>query len=293
MADNPYSLLQNTKYKRYDDRGHITPNFEYSEGIRPAGSFMPAEYLPSVRFNVYFEEHVVLSGGKIVAFDSNGAIVPAGLRADLAAETALAGDGLIRYTQIDVDRGVLNASGNLVALDERVAASMIVETMGVSNPIGLSSYNYWTHPGGNGENPAQFNVQNFSLQNKVAFVTDYVVQVPIVVDDATYLAAPYAGMGALVLNGAALSPGMFVSSDINSNFQSIGYDIADTGQVIGQVLAVSGLEIVDYLDKVRTQYNHPDFDVLEQMPGSASEGQPDSIVYSGGQGLVTINLINR
>ena len=145
MADNPYSLLQNTRYKRYDDRGHITPNFEYSEGIRPAGSFMPAEYLPSVRFNVYFEEHVVLSGGKIVAFDSNGAIVPAGLREQAATAvgllaTALEGTADITlYTQQDVDRGVLNSAGVLVKAGEAVVGSYFTEyTALVPLPVGAN-----------------------------------------------------------------------------------------------------------------------------------------------------------
>lgn len=312
MANNPYSLIHQqpggVNYKQFDERGHITPNFEYSEGIRPAGQFMPAPYLPSVRFNVYFEEFIVLSGGKVVAFDSNGFVVPAGLRKEAAAYKAdfdvngeASADALmtILYTQNDVNRGVLNAAGAAVVLGEPVVKSLfdivggapLAELVTISNPVGISSYNYWAHPGGNGENPAQYNVQNFNLQNKVAFVTDYVVQVPAVTDKATYDAAPYAGMGALV--GATVKPGMFVSYDADSNFTVLGYEVGatDAGEVIGQVLEVDTSFPKDLLNQVRTRYT--EFGELEKMPGSATEGKPDSMTYSGGYGLVTINLINR
>lgn len=312
MANNPYSLVHQqpggVQYKSYDDRGHITPNFEYSEGIRPAGQFMPAPYLPSVRFNVYFEEFIVLSGGKVVSFDSAGYVVPSGLRKEAAAykadfdvngEASADAIATIRYSQEDVSRGVSNAAGVAAVLNEPVVKSFfdiaggapLDELTTVSNPIGISSYNYWAHPGGDGENPAQFNIQNFSLQNKVAFVTDYVVQVPAVTDKVTYDAAPYAGMGALV--AAAVKPGQFVTYDVDSNFSVLGYEVGatDAAEVIGQVLQVDTDFPKDLLDQVRTRYT--EFGELEKMPGSATEGKPDTLTYSGGYGLVTINLINR
>lgn len=312
MANNPYSLIHQQagglKRKTYDDRGHITPNFEYSEGIRPAGQFMPAPYLPEVRFNVYFDESVVLSGGKVVAFDSSGYVVPAGLKKSAAlykAEFDANGEAsadalnLVKYSQQDILRGIQNAAGVDVALDEVVAKSFFDIAAGaplaplveVSNPIGVSSYNYWGHPGGDGENPAQFRVQNFNLQNKVAFLTDYVIQLPAVVDDATYNLAPYAGMGAII--APAIKPGQFVTFDENSNFTVIGYDIGATemGEVLGQVLSVGDDTPKDLLDQVRTRYS--EFGELEKMPGTATGGKPDTLTYSGGYGLVTINLINR
>ena len=292
MANNPYSLLGPVTYKTYDDRGHVTPNFEYSEGIRPAGEFMPAPYLPAVRFNVYFEEFIVLSGGKVVAFDSLGYVVPAGLALDLAAEEATPGTAIIEYTQSDVDRGVLNAMGVAPVAGEKVAASMVSgqANITVSAPIGLASYNYWTNPGGDGENPAGYNVQNFNLQNKVAFVTDYVIQIPTVVDQAAYDAAPYKGMMALV---GAVVPGDFISFDEYSNMVSIGYLIGSTepGSIMGQALTVDDDSPKDYLDQVRTRYT--EFGELEKMPGTATEGKSDTITYSNGNGLVTINLTTR
>jgi len=294
MANNPYSLLGPVTYKTYDDRGHVTPNFEYSEGIRPAGEFMPAPYLPAVRFNVYFEEFIVLSGGKVVAFDSLGYVVPAGLALDLAAEEATPGTAIIEYTQSDVDRGVLNAMGVAPVAGEKVAASMVSgqANITVSAPIGLASYNYWTNPGGDGENPAGYNVQNFNLQNKVAFVTDYVIQIPTVVDQAAYDAAPYKGMMALI--GTA-KPGGFVTFDASSNMVSIPGDYLlgsiEPSSIMGQILTVDDDSPKDYLDQVRTRYT--EFGELEKMPGTATEGKSDTITYSNGNGLVTINLTTR
>ena len=206
-------------YKRYDQWGHMTPNFEFSEGIRPAGEFQVAPYLPEVRYNVRLLYPVVLSGGKIVSMDPNGYIVPAGLRKQLEAlvakgavakTTTRAGQanevaGLTRYTAKDVDAAVRNAAGALVVDGEAVVESFIsgancggTVLLTVSKPVGVSSYNYWRHAGGNGENPALFNQLNFSLQNKVAFVCDYQLELPIVTDRATYAAAPFAGMGAMI-----------------------------------------------------------------------------------------------
>lgn len=314
MSTNPYSLIQGVNHKFYDDRGHITPNFEYSEGIRPAGSFMPAPYLPSVRFNKYFEEYFVLSGGKVVAFDSNGFIVPAGLRkdaatwlntfttnggvdvdADVAAADAAA---VIKYAAEDVARGIKNAAGVTVTEGEPVVKSFFTvvsqgnatQDITISNPAGISSYNYWAHPGGDGTNPADYNTYNFNLQSKVAFVADYVIQVPIVADQTTYDAAPFKGMGSLI---GGVKPGEFITYDEYSNYISVGYEIGttDMAEVIGQALQIDTDFPKDYLELVRTR--HTEFGELEKMPGTATEGKPDVLTYSGGTGLVTINLINR
>lgn len=290
---NPYSLLQQNRpqgmnYKTYDRRGHMSPNFEYCEGVRPTGEFMPAPYLPAIRFNAYFEEYVVLSGGKVVAFDSNGFIVPAGLKKELAAGVAGA---TVFYTDMDVSKGTRNAQGNLVAAGEPVVQSMIAAGITVSSPIGISSYNYWPHPGGDGVNPADYNTMNFNLQHRVAFVTDYVVQVPMVPDKAAYDAAIWKGMGVLV--GVGVKPGMFVTFDNDSNFKLLGYDVGatDMGEVIGQVLTVDLEMVKDYLDRVRTRYT--EFGELEKMPGTATGGVGHQLQYSGGYGLAVINLINR
>ena len=308
-------------FKTHNERGNISPNFEYSEGIRPTGQFMPAPYLPQVRFNVYFEEYFVLSGGKVVSFDSSGFVVPAGLRKQAAAyQAAFDGGGgaggtgaadaeavtdLTRYTAADVTRGINNAAGDPVTVDEAVVESFFdltgnsaVVEVSISNPIGISSYNYWAHPGGDGVNPTNFNTYNFNLQHRVAFLTDYVLQLPAVEDQATYDAAPFAGMGAVLSADGTLSPGMFVTYDEYSNYVPVGagdagyeYGAVDGAEIIGQILEVDTTFPKDLLEKVRTR--HDEFGELEKMPGTATEGKPDTMTYSSGYGLVTINLTTR
>jgi hypothetical protein len=67
-------------HKKWDHVGNLTPNIEISEGIRPAEELIPASYLPLVRFDKYLEDYFVVSAGKVVALDSNGDVVPAGLK---------------------------------------------------------------------------------------------------------------------------------------------------------------------------------------------------------------------
>lgn len=306
MAYNPYSINPQPTYKGHDDRGHITPNFEYSEGIRPAGSFMPAPYLPQVRFNEYFKEAVVLSAGKVVAFDSNGNIVPAGLALQAAAWLAAAATSvatadavttLTRYTADDVKRKVKNAAGVLVTVNEPVVKSFFNQTTPfaanttVSAPIGVAPYNYWPHPGGDGENPALYNVSNWNLQNKVAFLTRYQLEYPLVEDRATYLNAPFSGIAAFVASAGNVKPGGYVTFDTESNVSYVGYTFGSVpaSNIIGQVTAVSGPGPYGLLERVRTSDRGPG-GVLDEMPGTATAGLPDVVTYSGGYGIARILL---
>ena len=105
-------------HKKWDHVGNLTPNIEISEGIRPAEELIPAFYLPLVRFDKYLEDYFVVSAGKVVALDSNGYVVPAGLKLQLAAyKAAFDGAGTDYATQraagraaVDALAGVLNAA---------------------------------------------------------------------------------------------------------------------------------------------------------------------------------------
>lgn len=312
MANNPYSAVGPFQFKQYDERGHITPNFEFSEGQRPAGEFNPAPYLPAIRFNKYFEEFFVISGGKVVALSSDGFVVPAGLKKEAAAykvefdsngEASADNAATIKYAQDDVQRGVFNAAGVKAVVGEPVVKSFfdiasgapLAATTTISNPVGLAMYNYWSNPGGNGENPVDFVKYNFNLQNKVVFLCDYQVEMPIVEDKATYDAAPFAGMGSMIGSAGTVKPGMFVTYDVDSNFvlsaDDAGYAYGATTpvcEVLGQVLSTDLREVRDLLDRVRTRATG--FGELEKMPGTATEGKSDTLTYSGGYGLVRINL---
>ncbi len=83
-----------TNHKKWDHVGNMTPNVEISEGIRPAEELAPAAYLRLVRFDKYLEDYYVVSAGKVVALDTNGDVVPAGLKyqkEDFATGTGIDG----------------------------------------------------------------------------------------------------------------------------------------------------------------------------------------------------------
>lgn len=303
---NPFSLLPQQVYMGYDEQGHFTPNVEYSEGQRPAGSYMPAPYLPLARYNEKMRYHVVVSAGKPVAFDSRGNLVPAGYRIELATYATNLGTSVaaadaaatIRYTATDVTNRVKNAKGVLVTLNEPVVKSFFTgatQDVFVSAHVGAASYNYWRHPGGDGENPTTFNYANFNLQNKVAFNCDYALTMPLVVDTATYLAAPFPAQASFIAAANTVKPGMFVTYDVNSNYvlTSTGWTNGTTipEHIVGQVLNfVTGP--INMLDKVRSPTAGVG-GILDNMPGTATAGLPDQVTYAGGYGIVNINLQGR
>ena len=309
-----FSIQGQPNYKQWDDWGKITPNFEISEGIRPAGSFNPAPYLPLVRYNEYFREYFVLSAGKLVGFDSDGYLVPAGLRKQAAAYAAafdgagsvpagiaagLALTTITKYTALDVQQGVKNSAGVAVTVGEPVVKSFFtltaqpaVAVRTVSNPVGAAMYNFWRHPGGDGVNPAFYRVSNFNLQHKVAFVCKYLLELPLVQDKATYDVAPFVGIAACVAASGTVKSGMYVTYDSDSNYSITGYDFgsADESEIIGQTTEVFGAGPFGLLDKVRTAQNGPS--ELDKMPGTATEGKSDTITYAGAYGSVRI-LLNK
>ncbi len=312
MANSPFSINAAQGYKEWNDWGHVTPNFEFSEGQRPAGEFQTAKYLNRVRYDDYFREFIVLSQGKVVAFDGTGYVVPAGLRLQAAAYKAafdgaanpaagiVAGDALTtldRYTVNDVKAGQRNFAGTLVVANEPVVKSFFtltaqpaVQNNTISNAIGVSYMNYWPHPGGDGINPAGFNVSNFNLQSRIGFLRYYQIELPIVTDTATYNNAPFAGIASCIGAPGTVKPGMFVSYDVNSNFVVTGYDYGAYSEedVIGQTMSIRGPGPFNLLERVRTAQNG--VSTLEAMPGTATAGLPDVITYSGGYGLVRICL---
>lgn len=123
-----------------------------------------APYLPLQFENERHDEHYVILNGKVLALDSFGYLVPAGLRlqhafyaaemstgaADaataLAAAEAAAGFTFTKYTQVDVDNSVLNAAGVAAQVGEPVVHSMFVDSLGLTvshwgslDPIGLAT----------------------------------------------------------------------------------------------------------------------------------------------------------
>ena len=287
---SPFAVNKKVPTMHYNKKDWATPVVEWSEGIRPNGQFMPSPHLPLVRGkgeDIF--THVVISTGKVLALDSRGFVVPAGLLLNADLE----------YTALDVEFGITKPNGDLAQAGDKVKDAFEAAGITVSAPIGIASYDILRHPGGDGENPLFLNYSNLNYQNKVAFTTDYVVELPLVAA-ADYANAPLKGIVAFIAEkgtGAtkALSdfttvkPGDFVTFDKDSNFvvdSAPGY-----GKTIGQVLQVVQPTDFGLLNYVRTPSNGGG--PLNKMPGTANGGVPEKLSYSGGYGLVRVNLITR
>jgi hypothetical protein len=103
-------------HKTWDHVGNLTPNIEISEGIRPAEELHPADYLKLVRFDKYSEDYYVVSAGKVVALDSDGNVVPAGLALQAAAyKTAWDGNGGLQGANRTAARAAVDALTGMTA----------------------------------------------------------------------------------------------------------------------------------------------------------------------------------
>ena len=56
--NQPYSA----NHKTWDHQGHLLPQVEYSESIRPHGEFLPAAWLPIAEAGGYFDVYCSSSG---------------------------------------------------------------------------------------------------------------------------------------------------------------------------------------------------------------------------------------
>lgn len=292
---SPYSVNHKQKTKHFSTRDWNTPSVTFSEGMQPSGQFMPAPYLKLLRekgtedTKVYTQ--VVVSTGKVLALDSNGFVVPAGIL-----------DSGDTYTEKDVEEGVIAADGTPAVAGDKVADKMRAANITVSAPIGVALFDFFRHPGGDGINPLQFNYQNLNYQARVTFLCDYVLELPIVESDTVYEKAPLKGISAFiaakgpnagqntVADFTTIKPGDFVTFDKNSNFV-VAQASDDSKKIIGQVLQVVKPSKENMLKWVRS--SSAGGSELDKMPGTATNGLVDKISYSGGYGLVRVNLINR
>lgn len=269
----------------------MVPNNGLSDGIAPAGTFIVAPYLPLVRYNEDKFTHVVVGSGKPVALDSNGHVVPAGLRLDTT--------GIVKYTQVDVDNGVRNAAGALVTVGEAVTASFAEAGITVGPHIGVAPYDYFRHAGGDNLTPTKTTYINFNPQPVIAVLRDYHMQYPVVADAATVRAAALKGISAVVAKKADIQFGGFVTYDAESNFV---IDAAPSfANTIGQI---TGLRVYKDDTNGKVVGNHNLLDrviapnaatqsVLNQVANASNDGMGSFITYSGGWAVAEIGLINR
>lgn len=171
-------------HKAWDHVGNMIPDVEHSEGIRPHGEYMPAAWLPVVFWEKFYENWIVMMPGKVVAFDNDGRLVPAGYGVTDADVVYTASD--VTAGTIDVSTGLPVTAAKTVGVDEVVAfMGRTGVTMAISKPIGVISYPVlqWAGDGSaddDGFNPAALKHHNYNMQHRVAILCDYVLELPIV-----------------------------------------------------------------------------------------------------------------
>ncbi len=208
MSQNRYSANFNIRSDVFDS---ITPqNIRQRDVSAPAGpvsAWRPAAWLPvqwTASNTSAGQDAFVISGRKVVALDSEGRVVPAGLRGALAAATVA--DTVLTYTSTDVAWGVLDlVTGARVAAAVSYSSKQVCEALVqrglvdvtgltafpaavadgeaaeiiarfISLPVGISAYDVhvWS---GRAEDGDQF-FHNYSKQHAVQFLTEAELQVP-------------------------------------------------------------------------------------------------------------------
>lgn len=287
--------------------GVVTPTVEKSEGIRPAQLYVPAPYLPLVRFDQRLADWKVISTGKVVAIDSGNFLVPAGLARDI--EVALANNTLTSrtafvgasasfanvYSATDVENGIKNFAGETVVAGEPVVASFFEDYDStknllntVSKPIGIAPYDVWVNNGaGYGAdfeagNPANYTYANYNLQHGVSVLTRYFIEVPVVTSISQ---VKFPGLTVFEGNPTLSS---LVTFNGRSNFVSV--DPADLtsnpgkyfGEILGKILFIDTQYPKDFLEYVLTPMDNIENQaVTDIVPGSATSGLPHNLYYAG------------
>lgn len=172
-------------HKVWDHVGNYIPHVEHSQGERPAGEFKVASWLPVQFWEKSYENWIVVQPGKLVAFDNNGDLVP--------AQYGLGG-AQITYTANDVTAGVIDVRTGATLLTAAIGTFTTsgvstfmggTDTLAVSRPCGVAPYPYlqWAGDAGSlddGNNPGGFRQHNYNMQHRVVFLTDYVIELPLV-----------------------------------------------------------------------------------------------------------------
>lgn len=185
MAFNSINQYSAT-HKSWDHVGNFIPDVELSEGIRPAGEFKPAAWLPVQFFEKNMENWIVAMPGKVLAFDNDGRLVPAQYGLSGATITYTTND--VAAGTIDVRTGATLLVGNIGTFNVSAATSYMgrgYAALAVSKPIGVAPYPIlaWAGDGSandTGYNPAYLKQHNYIMQQGAAILCDYVLQLPLV-----------------------------------------------------------------------------------------------------------------
>jgi len=248
------SNLYNASHKVWDHVGNITPNVEYSEAHRPHGEYMPADWLPVGRYEKHYENYFVVSAGKVVAFDRDGRVVPAGLKVAFATTSA----DQLTYATADVTEGVIDLTTGVAVTAAcgytrteltaallargKIDASENAEDF-ISYPVGIAPFNYLQWAGGDGFNPAENRQHNYNMQHRVAILCKHVIEMPLIpaVSAGNDLASATAISDSAIADWTATTNGAWFSSLSLSLTARYAEDVTSGDDVVALNLSVMDL----------------------------------------------------
>lgn len=197
------SRFQSAFKVRTDMMDNITPNNTVQMNASvPAGEWKPASWLPVVWQNEASKDYFTISSGKVVALDSTGRVVPAGLLRRLEGAKD---DTFIEYTDedvkarvIDIETGDFVTAAKTVENQEAMAAVLShgwvisdkdptaddascqeVGALFISAPVGVAAYDVYVWAG---DDPANLHFTNYQKQHMIQFFTDIQMRVGHVCD---------------------------------------------------------------------------------------------------------------
>lgn len=244
----------------YERNSNLTRHYmEISQGIRPAIEARPAQYLPVKVQDQYLNDWVVISAGTIVAIDPSGELV-------------WANGGLytsIVYTSNDVGITVdVTANGR----DSYVtAAATSASGMLPNKPIGVAPYDYYQNINQGYDNASPQGLTrytNYQIQDKVAILCDYLIELPVRPDAS----APGANDSSGVIKaGDLVQPNTNGAFVLWAEYQTAAARYGNPiEQIVGRCIQRQTVSVVDNLDKVQTV---PGLG----LSGSATSGYPQHL----------------
>lgn len=204
-------------FKQRDDiLGQVTPNpFKQDNTDAPFGDWKPAAWLP-VQFEkteaMQGTDAFVISKGKVVALDSQGRVVPAGMRLKLKSGagalvytavdaaygvidlvTGVEVAGPVSYTSVQAANGILErglvsrgdviaTGGSAIPASTQNHADIVIDLF-IQGPVGIAAYDMYVWSGLPEDGDQKF--LNYSKQHAVQFVTERQLQLPVLSAGAT------------------------------------------------------------------------------------------------------------
>ena len=224
----------------YERNSNLVREFiEVSDGIRPAISLKPAQYLPVQHQDNYLNDWVVIPAGRIVSIDASGFLVPANGGASQA----------LQYSSNDVGVTVdIDGNGH----DSYVAAAKTTSSYVPGNkPIGVAPYDYYQNinQGFDSATPVGLTkYTNYQIQDKVAVLCDYLIEVPV----KTSYTLPNGTADSGTDASGTVNAGDLVQADANGQFVKWTNGVHDVSQIVGRCIQRQAVAAVDNLDKVQT-----------------------------------------